>query len=320
MKFDIIIGNPPYKNGLHIDFFNHSFDLLKDGGDLICLHPATQFLNGKHNANDKQTKKLVRHTSEYQTRLTLIDGNKLFDAGFFTPLSITHLKKVKDKSIEVDYSKFDSDKKELKSYDSFDEIFIHGNDIVVDIYNKIRNEIVKKSLNSISEHLYRRGSTDKYYVIFNRIAGRPPKNGKVSPDFHCLIYRENEFSLNDSITKTPIGKKDNGGAVNELAIGSMKEAKNAFEYLKTKFVRFCVSLRKTGPDLNYIDMELVPYMDFSQEWTDEKLYKHFGLTQEEVDFIESYIGDWYDADFKNPSVTKADKSVIWSENNTNETE
>ena len=33
----------------------------------------------------------------------------------------------------------------------------------------------------------------------------------------------------------------------------------------------------------------IPLQDFNEEWTDEKLYKKYGLTQEEIDFIESMI-------------------------------
>ena len=33
----------------------------------------------------------------------------------------------------------------------------------------------------------------------------------------------------------------------------------------------------------------VPMQDFSKPWTDEELYKKYGLTQEEIDFIENMI-------------------------------
>ena len=66
----------------------------------------------------------------------------------------------------------------------------------------------------------------------------------------------------------------------------------------TKFSRFCLSLRKTGGDLNYIDLEMIPYMDFSQEWSDEKLFDYFELTQEERKFINTYIQNWYEQDTK----------------------
>ena len=33
----------------------------------------------------------------------------------------------------------------------------------------------------------------------------------------------------------------------------------------------------------------VPLQDFSEEWTDEKLYKKYGLSDEEINYIESMI-------------------------------
>ena len=33
----------------------------------------------------------------------------------------------------------------------------------------------------------------------------------------------------------------------------------------------------------------VPMQDFNEEWNDEKLYKKYGLSQEEIEFIESMI-------------------------------
>jgi len=33
----------------------------------------------------------------------------------------------------------------------------------------------------------------------------------------------------------------------------------------------------------------VPILDMNKEWTDEKLYKKYKLTKEEIDFIESKI-------------------------------
>ena len=41
----------------------------------------------------------------------------------------------------------------------------------------------------------------------------------------------------------------------------------------------------------------LPFLDFNNQWTDEDLYRHFDLTEEEVDFINNYIGNWYERDF-----------------------
>ena len=35
--------------------------------------------------------------------------------------------------------------------------------------------------------------------------------------------------------------------------------------------------------------QLVPIQDFSKPWTDKELYAKYGLTQDEIDFIETMI-------------------------------
>ena len=35
--------------------------------------------------------------------------------------------------------------------------------------------------------------------------------------------------------------------------------------------------------------KFVPKLDMSKEWTDKELYSEFGLTKEEIDYIESII-------------------------------
>ena len=30
-----------------------------------------------------------------------------------------------------------------------------------------------------------------------------------------------------------------------------------------------------------------PMLDFTRDWTDIEIYKHFGLTQEEIDYVEA---------------------------------
>jgi len=60
-------------------------------------------------------------------------------------------------------------------------------------------------------------------------------------------------------------------------------------YLKTKFVRFLISLRKTTQHSSESTYKFVPYPDLKMELTDEFLYKKYNLTTEEVDFIEKMI-------------------------------
>jgi len=66
-------------------------------------------------------------------------------------------------------------------------------------------------------------------------------------------------------------------------------AKNVISYVKTRFFRFLVLLIKNTQDAPRRVYSFVPLQDFSEPWTDEKLYKKYGLTEEEIAFIEKMV-------------------------------
>jgi site-specific DNA-methyltransferase (adenine-specific) len=72
------------------------------------------------------------------------------------------------------------------------------------------------------------------------------------------------------------------------------EAVNYARYLRTRFVRFLVSLRKVTQHATRDVYAFVPALPLNQEWTDAKLYERYGLTQDEVGFIESQIAEHSD--------------------------
>jgi len=70
---------------------------------------------------------------------------------------------------------------------------------------------------------------------------------------------------------------------------NIDEANNLLTYLKTKFVRFLVLLNKPTQHATAKVYQFVPIQNFTEPWSDEKLYKKYDLAQEEIDFIESMI-------------------------------
>ncbi len=77
-----------------------------------------------------------------------------------------------------------------------------------------------------------------------------------------------------------------------LVIGpfdSEKQLVNAINYIGTKFFHFFVSLKKITQEARRGVYEFVPMQNFNETWTDEKLYKKYGLTAEEIAFIDSMI-------------------------------
>ena len=67
------------------------------------------------------------------------------------------------------------------------------------------------------------------------------------------------------------------------------EAKNMVGYMKTLFFRFLVSQLMFSHHITKTAYQFVPVLDCKQEWTDEKLYEKYGLSEEEIAFIESMI-------------------------------
>ena len=68
-----------------------------------------------------------------------------------------------------------------------------------------------------------------------------------------------------------------------------EECNNIISYIYTRFFRYLVSIKKKTQDASRDVYQFVPLQDFSKPWTDEELYKKYGLTEEEIAFIESMI-------------------------------
>ncbi len=66
-------------------------------------------------------------------------------------------------------------------------------------------------------------------------------------------------------------------------------AANLISYITTRFFRFLVMLRKPSQHATSKVYSLVPSQNFTESWTDEKLYAKYGLTDKETAFIESMI-------------------------------
>jgi len=73
------------------------------------------------------------------------------------------------------------------------------------------------------------------------------------------------------------------------AFDTEAEAENLRGYFRTKFVRFLVAQIAVTQHITKGCFAFVPNQDFTEAWTDEKLYAKYKLTDEEINFIESLI-------------------------------
>ncbi|MBE9047984.1 Eco57I restriction-modification methylase domain-containing protein [Pleurocapsales cyanobacterium LEGE 10410] len=67
------------------------------------------------------------------------------------------------------------------------------------------------------------------------------------------------------------------------------EAKNVKTYMKTVFLRFMILLAKSTQHITQKRYSFVPIQNFSKAWTDEDLIKKYKITQEEWNFMTSLV-------------------------------
>lgn len=119
----------------------------------------------------------------------------------------------------------------------------------------------------------------KWKVIVSKVsyehAGVPDKSGKMR-----VLSVIQKLPPNSVCTET------------YLVVGAFENedfADNLMTYMQTKLVRFLVAQMLASMNMSKMSYQFVPMQDFSKPWTDEELYKKYGLTEEEIAFIESMI-------------------------------
>lgn len=97
---------------------------------------------------------------------------------------------------------------------------------------------------------------------------------------HSIVSQPIVSEPNSVCTETYLVIKD---------VDSRTEAENLVSYIKTRFFRFMMSLVKNTQNISKASYTFVPLQDFSHPWTDEMLYRKYKLSSDEIAFIESMI-------------------------------
>ncbi len=107
-----------------------------------------------------------------------------------------------------------------------------------------------------------------------------------------MAYGAGEDFPHQIINKPFLGEPNSCCTETYVVIGpydNENTAKNAISYINTKFFRFMVLLKKNTQHASSKVYSFVPVQDFSKSWTDKELYEKYGLVEDEIAFIESMI-------------------------------
>ena len=342
MKFDVIIGNPPYQMSFGIEGTNSSnaksiynlfitkavmlnpkylcmitpsrwmtktsqgipdewvesllksnhFRVIHDFEDSGDCFPGVSIMGGVNYflyENDYEGKcQYFFHPSgnqEVKERYDYLDST---NAGIVIrdPKSYQILEKIKD----VDGEYYNNPDNNFSGYVS-PKHFFDNSDLLTSNWSGF--SLTQNSVYNIKYYLNKAIHKQEYgWISFSQL----PKNSKTK-DLH-KVYIPAANGSNDIVLGKPFyGEPNSVCSQTYLVIGydpdkhnfSETECKNIITYIKTRFFRYLVSIKKktqNGPRGVY---QFVPLQDFSKPWTDEELYAKYGLTQEEIDFIESMI-------------------------------
>lgn len=122
-------------------------------------------------------------------------------------------------------------------------------------------------------------NVDKYKIIISYLtaehAGQPDKNG--------------QYRILSTIEKQPPKVVCSETYLVAGAFDSETEADNYMLYLKTRFVRFLISVLAMTQHITKSMFSFVPVQDFSKVWQDDELFSKYNLSSEEVEFIRDII-------------------------------
>lgn len=123
------------------------------------------------------------------------------------------------------------------------------------------------------------------------------KNVKSIGEWKVVTSRSTSVPEEDNgqvlrISQTFIAEPNSVVTESYVVVGTFKterEAINCLSYLKTRFFRLLCQMTIVSPDVSPRTFDLVPKQDFKESWNDLKLYKKYNLTLEEINYLESLI-------------------------------
>lgn len=285
MKFDLVFSNPPYNSNIDIKILNEIVDIADE---VIAVHPSTWALDIKG-----KTKLFTNFVSKIDGKvesLEFFNGNPIFNIGLFVPCMITHINSKHNNECQI--TLFD-DKFTVKNLSKVTKFGSKWGTLILPFISVLQKHIEKhgevwsKRINSDARDI----DDSKFYCQLAAIRGHVNLTSKnkhiVQDDFYTVLMKDAE--QNKGVRNLNVRK--DGFIVFEFNTES--EQINFINYLKTDFARFCLSIVKNTQNIHYGEMELIPWLDFTEEWDDDKLFKKFDVSQELQDYIREFLPDYY---------------------------
>lgn len=316
MHFDVIVGNPPYQlndggNGASAAPIYHLFiqqAIKLKPRYMAFIVPSRWFAGGKglddfrdEMLNDRHIKKIVDYpdAGDCFPGVEIKGGVNYFiwDDKYNGDCEVTTI---------IGEEKSNPMKRRLNEYDTF----IRWNE-AIPILRKVQakkeptlDKVVSSrkpfGLATNFDNYDNVNNPDKYKIYANKKVGyiqktNVQKGEEYIDKWKVLLPKANEGggeTPNRVLSKPTIAEPLSVCTETYIIVnsfGAEDEAGNFASYVKTRFFRFLVFLKKVTQDTTAKVYSFVPDLPMNQEWTDEKLYKRYDINKKEQEFIESLV-------------------------------
>jgi len=317
MKFNVIVGNPPYQEGGRDDqanklwpqFVKKAYDVVEDNGHVAMITP---------NGWMQPTADIGKGTGKNALSIfnDIFKKNNLIVANIDSDnIRETHFKGV---GSTFSYYLF-----QKASYSGGTEFITPTGSVQIDISNidSLPKVTSKESLSIVKKMVGApfmfcdqnhglngfEGDSQGTVTVIKKIKG---VDTAIDHRLQYTIYHTNKNNgtywfgenlnpyasapkviISLSGTYLPVFNNTTGFSNMCLAVicKTDEEAKRAQYILSSKLYKFWVDMQKfSGFNPRKLILTL-PKLSLTKDWTDAKIYQHFGLTQDEIDYVESNV-------------------------------
>ena len=316
MKFDVIIGNPPYQlsdggnNASALPIYQKFVEQAKKLNPrfLVMITPSRWFSGGRgldsyraSMLNDRRIRKLVDYedANECFPGVDMSGGVSYFlwKRDYSGNCTVVNMKNGKADSLTRDLRRYDILIRSNRAIPIVDKVTARTNKFLSAYVSSQRpfglRTYAKPSGRGDLTLRWRNGKgpiersevtvggewIDKWKVIVSRVVYEHAGGTDAQGKRRVLSILE-VLGPKEVCTETYIVVK---------TFSSEAEARNCMEYLALKFPRFLISQVASAQMVNKKSFAFVPDVDFTKSWTDEELYNEYGLDKCEIDYIESHV-------------------------------
>lgn len=316
MKFDVIIGNPPYQlatggaQAQAIPLYNKFIEQAKKlQPRYLSMIVPSRWMTGGFGLDNFRESMLT--DNKLRIIHDFIDASECF-SGVEIKGGVCYFLWDRDNAgLCKVYTHYNDniDFAERKLLENNQKIFIRQNK-AISILHKVLSLNEQSYSNIVSSQrpfglptnfsdMFEHGDKNLIKVYANKKTGYLPKDYILSKGNEYInqwkILTPKAIGSGDSkvdIVKPIIAEPNSICTETYVVTGPFENkqiCENVCSYINTKFFHFLLSLKKNTQDCLQKSYIFIPMQDFSKSWTDKELYEKYKLSKEEIEFIESMV-------------------------------